>query len=517
MREEATEKMHREHEALQSIFRSLAEGVIVADKDGNFLFFNHIAEKILGIGSKAVASDEWSSVYGCFYPDKITPYPSEQLPLARALRNEVVNSELIFIKNPERPEGLYIDISARPINDNNGSVQGGTVIFRDITATKRAELLHKQSTDALKKLSNAVEQTADSVIITDKHGIVEYVNPAFEETTGYSRESIIGQSPRILNSGIHSKVFYKEIWKTILAGEPWRGTITNKKKSGDIYWCEQTITPMKDDEGNITNFVSVMKDITELKEKHEQEFRLRVAREVQQRLYKAHVNVPGYDIGGAAFSAVETGGDYFDFIEMPDGNIGLIIGDVCGHGIGSALIMAATRAYLRAFAKLESDPGVILTRVNRELAADLDKKLFVTLILIRLDPKRHRCDYASAGHVPAYLLDGSGKVVHRMKSTGIPLGIMQEAIYHTSNPLEMEEKNILALLTDGITEAHTPGGAEFGMARALGVIRRHNRMSAQQIVTQLYQTVRDFAEKMPQEDDITSIICKLEKKQRRSG
>ena len=114
---------------------------------------------------------------------------------------------------------------------------------------------------------------------------------------------------------------------------------------------------MTDEDGNITNFVSVIKDITELKEKQEQEVRLHVAQEVQQKLCKTTISLPGYDIAGATFSAVETSGDYFDFISMPNGYTGIVVGDVCGHGIASALIMAETRAYLRAFAKVESDPG----------------------------------------------------------------------------------------------------------------------------------------------------------------
>ena len=140
---------------------------------------------------------------------------------------------------------------------------------------------------------------------------------------------------------------------------------------------------------------------------------------------------------------------------------------------------------------------------------DLDKKHFVTLILIRIDPDQKLLDYASAGHVPAYVLDDSGKVAYRMMSTGIPLGIMHDITYDTSDRVQLKNGNILALLTDGITEAHTPAGVEFGMARTLGVFRRHSRLSAQQIVTQLHQTVRSFANNMPQEDDITSIICKV--------
>jgi len=123
----------KEKETLQSILNSLDEGVIIANKNGKFLFFNPVAKKILGIGLKNVKAEEWSKTYGCYYPDKVNPYPSEELPLARALRNEEVIDEKMFIKNPKRSTGVYINVSAAPIKDEQGLVSGGAVIFRDVS------------------------------------------------------------------------------------------------------------------------------------------------------------------------------------------------------------------------------------------------------------------------------------------------------------------------------------------------------------------------------------------------
>jgi PAS domain S-box-containing protein len=123
----------------------------------------------------------------------------------------------------------------------------------------------KQTEEALRKLSSAVEQTADLMIITDKKGVIEYVNSAFEELTGYSKEEAIGRTPRILQSGRHDQEFYETLWKTILSGEVFRTVVINKKKSGELYYEEKTITPVKDAPGNITHFVSTSKDITESK------------------------------------------------------------------------------------------------------------------------------------------------------------------------------------------------------------------------------------------------------------
>jgi sigma-B regulation protein RsbU (phosphoserine phosphatase) len=492
----------RGEKELRTTLDSLAEGVIITDEHGKFLFFNQVAQKILGIGLRHVSPAEWSSVYGCYYPDKITPYPAEQLPLAQAIRGNRVTSELIFIRNPERPQGTYIDISANPLRGPDGSVRGGTVIFRDVTQTRQNE-------ERLRKLSSAVEQTADSVVITNNQGVIEYVNPAFEKTTGYSCEEVLGKTPRILKSGVHDGSFYKKLWRKILNGNPYRGTIVNRKKGGELYWSEQTITPIKDKNGNITNFVTVMKDITELKEKHEQDARLKVAREIQQRLLKPDISVPGFDIAGATYPAVETTGDYFDFVPFSDGCIGIVVGDALGHGIGAALIMAQTRAYLRAFARTESDPGVILNLLNQELARDLGDDHFVTLILARLDPRRNMLDYASAGHVPAYLLNSAGRVDHVMESIDIPLGINRDWTFRKSEPIKLAPENVLVFFSDGIMELFLRGKIEFWVDRALDIIAHHRLGSSHQILENLYQEARDFLEGQPQVDDMTCIICKV--------
>lgn len=376
------------------------------------------------------------------------------------------------------------------------------VYTEDITASNMVE-------ENLRMLSNAVEQTADSVVITDKKGIIEYVNPAFVETTGYSRNEALGKTPRLLKSDKQDNTFYKNLWKTILENKTYQGTIINKKKNGELYWSQQTITPMKDKNGEITNFVSVLKDITELRDKQEQEARLKIASDLQARLLKASISVPGFDIQGKTYSAIETCGDYFDFILMKDGSIGIVICDVCGHGIGAALIMVQTRAYLRVLSRLETDPGVILTQINQALAEDLDEIHFVTLILARIDPKNNLLEYVSAGHIPAYLIKDSDDIAVQLESTGIPLGVLKDYTYLTSNPIKIESGDILALITDGIIESRLPDEEEFGCDRTIEVIKSHRSASSDIIIQKLYESTRSFVNYHTQDDDITTIICKV--------
>jgi len=104
--------------------------------------------------------------------------------------------------------------------------------------------------DTVRKLWQAIEQSADLVLITDRAGVIEYVNPAFESLTGYSREEAIGQTPRLLKSGQQSPELYQELWATIMSGNVFRGILANRKKSGEIFYAEKSITPGRDSEGS---------------------------------------------------------------------------------------------------------------------------------------------------------------------------------------------------------------------------------------------------------------------------
>ncbi|HLO33504.1 MAG TPA: PAS domain S-box protein [Anaerolineales bacterium] len=128
----------------------------------------------------------------------------------------------------------------------------------DITLRKQAEDLNRQ-------LSRIVEQTEDTVVVTNRDGVIEYVNPAFERLTGYAKEEALGQTPRVLKSGLHDNEFYRELWNTILKGDVFQSEIANRKKNGDLYHEVKTITPLRDAQDTITHFVATGKDITQHK------------------------------------------------------------------------------------------------------------------------------------------------------------------------------------------------------------------------------------------------------------
>jgi PAS domain S-box-containing protein len=489
---------------LESVVECLPDGVILADLSGTFLIFNKAAKKILGIGPRVVPSTDWAQTYGFFLPDEVTPYSSDELPLARALRGEEVNGAEIFVRNEQVPDGRWINANALPWRDETGATRGGLVIFRDVSDGKKSQELNE-------RLSNVVEQTADSVLITDQDGTIVYVNPAFEQTTGYSRDEALGSTPRLLKSGEHDGQFYKAIWDTVLGGHVFRGTMINRKKDGQIFHSEQTISPIVGADGRCEALVSVAKDITERLRAERQEVELEAAHAIQQRLYpRESPQIPGFDIAGAVHPAESLCGDYFDFFPMPGGCIGITIADVCGHGVGPSILMAQARAYLRSLALTHADVGEILSRLNGILTVEGSQREFVTQILLRLDPDARTLVFANAGHPSGLLLDRNGDVREELRSGGTPLGLFADRVYSSSRAIRLEPGDVVVLFTDGIAESCDLAGIEFGTRGVLELIRSHRRDPAHQILEALNKAACSFQSGGPQLDDMTTVVCKVE-------
>jgi serine phosphatase RsbU (regulator of sigma subunit) len=234
------------------------------------------------------------------------------------------------------------------------------------------------------------------------------------------------------------------------------------------------------------------------------------ARRIQEKLMPAAAPaLAGFDIAGITRPAKATGGDYFDYVPMLDGSVGVVVGDVSDHGFGPALLMASTRAYLRAFAQTQADLGELLSLVNRVLTLDMEDDRFVTLVLARLDPRSRTLVYTSAGHPTAYVLNASGHVRLSLPSTGPLLGAGSHGSFLTSPVVPLEPGELVILLSDGVLEASAPDGAPFGSTRAAHIVRIYRHDPAAGIVYNLYHAVRAFAQNAPQLDDITAVVIKV--------
>ena len=198
--------------------------------------------------------------------------------------------------------------------------------------------------------------------------------------------------------------------------------------------------------------------------------------------------------------AREVGGDFYDFLELEDGRLGLVVGDATGKGMPAALVMATTRGMLRAVAQSLDSPGEVLARVNDALYPDVPSAMFVTCFYAILDPAAGRLRYANAGHDLPYLLQ-DGKEVHELRATGMPLGLMPEMGYEEKEAVLREGDSVL-FYSDGLVEAHAPDYEMFGFPRLGALIAEHG--NERSLVDSLLEALHSFVgEGWDQEDDIT--------------
>jgi PAS domain S-box-containing protein len=499
-----SEKTRREQaEFARSVIHSVSEGVMVADASGRMTIVNEAARRILGRGPLNSARAEWSEAFGLYVPGTDRHFPTDQLPLPRAIRGEHVPETEIFVRNAQVPDGAWTSVTGSPLKDIDGQLIGGVVVFRDVTHQKRTQELSQ-------RLSNAVEQAADSVFITDRAGVIEYVNPAFEATTGYSRSEATGRTPTLLKSGLQPPAYYANLWTTITGGQPFKGTVINRKKSGEHFHAEQTITPIRDEStGEIIHFVSVMRDMTDQIKLRESEIEMRLGASVQQRLSPQEPpTIPGYDIAGTSAPASATGGDYYDFIPLPDGKLALGIADVSGHGVGAALIMTATRAYLRSLASTLTPLDRLAGELNRLLFADLHEQHYVTMILVLLDGASGTLTWANFGHPAGYVFDRSGAVKAQLRSSCTPLGMFPRISCTQGPSVTLDSGDTLVILTDGILEAASTRGVEFGSSAVLDVVKSVIDRPAREIADRVIAAAQSFLDGRSQEDDFTIVVCK---------
>lgn len=234
-------------------------------------------------------------------------------------------------------------------------------------AHKKLAELSLWLTDEVRKTSMVVNQSPISVIITDPDGIIEYVNPTFVETTGYSSEEALGCNPNILKSGFASPEFYKDLWDTITSGQVWRGTLQNRRKDGSLFWEDARISPLRDSGGNITNFVAIKENIT-LKKEYE-------ARLEWQANYDSLTGLPNrmlvQDRLGQAIALADRNGGQVAVLHI-DLNRFKSVNDTMGHETGDEILRQVSTRLLA-----EQRQADTLARIGNDefvmVLADLDQ------------------------------------------------------------------------------------------------------------------------------------------------
>jgi serine phosphatase RsbU (regulator of sigma subunit) len=236
---------------------------------------------------------------------------------------------------------------------------------------------------------------------------------------------------------------------------------------------------------------------------------LAIARQIQRGLLPARPpELDGFDICGMNRPADLTGGDYYDWQQLPDGRLAVVLADVAGHGIGPAIVMAVCRAYARSTAPTAPDAAALVARLNELLHDDLPSDRFITLVvgILHRDGTAH---LSSAGHGPTFLYRASTGTVTQYNADGLPLGVNPTESYDPFNALTLGDGDVIMMLTDGFFEATHPGTSEgFGIQRLSEVLRSAAASDAQTILRTVDEAVSKYAQGAPQADDMTAIVIK---------
>jgi serine phosphatase RsbU (regulator of sigma subunit) len=241
---------------------------------------------------------------------------------------------------------------------------------------------------------------------------------------------------------------------------------------------------------------------------------LDLAREVQQNLLpNKNPQMERLDIAGRSIYCDETGGDFYDFITRDTGENGqltIAIGDVSGHGISSALLMATVRSSLRQRLSQPGDAGGIISDVNRQLVQDVeDSGQFMTLFYLNIDATKMHAQWVRAGHDPAIFYDPAKDAFEELGGSGIALGIEEDWRYKEYLKTDLDKGQIIFLSTDGIWEALNPKGDMFGKERIYDIIRKNLSLSANEIINTILASLKRFQQGAQIEDDITLVVIKI--------
>jgi len=243
------EALRESEQFSMQIINNAEEGIVVYDANLRFRGWNPYMERLSGLTAREVIGKK---------PLELFPFLKDEggtERLKRILEGRSISSlEFPFHFSFNGYAG-WISETLSPLKNAKGEITGVIGVMRDITARKQTE-------DTLRKLYAAVEQSPTIVMITDKNGIIEFVNPRFTQLTGFSFEEAIGRNPRIQKGDTPHEVF-QDLWETITTGKVWEGDLRNKRKDGSLFWEHATISPIRDESGEITHYLAIKEDITE--------------------------------------------------------------------------------------------------------------------------------------------------------------------------------------------------------------------------------------------------------------
>jgi sigma-B regulation protein RsbU (phosphoserine phosphatase) len=238
---------------------------------------------------------------------------------------------------------------------------------------------------------------------------------------------------------------------------------------------------------------------------------LKLAEEVQRNLLPSHApKIPGLDISGISSYCDETGGDYYDFLNLPDDHLGIVVADASDHGVGAALHMTTARAFLLYGTQNVDGLAALIDDINRHLVRDgLQTGRFVSLFLLEIDPQQKSLRWVRAGHEPALLYEPGPNEFQQLSGVGIVLGADGDYRFQAYSRHQWAPGSVVVIATDGVHETRNKENRMFGRERLHEIVRRHHMETAASIQTVILKELENFRGSAAQEDDVTLVVAKL--------
>jgi PAS domain S-box-containing protein len=452
---------------------------------------------------------------------RTTPCSSREHPCPLEIikeRKQPVTVEHTHYDNQGKP--LFFEIHAYPLFDAEGKVSKIIEHSLEITPIKRMQEAHVESEQRYHRL---IESAHDIIQSIRPDGSLAFVNRAWHKILGYTETDLASMNLFDIIPP-DSLQHCQELFSKVLTGQSLTNIpITFMAKDGTRVSVEGNVSPRMLN-GKIVSTHGIFRDVTERKLAEEKLAKysrhleqiiaaLNVAQEVQQSLLPQHPpKEKRFDLAGSSIYCDETGGDYYDYIELPQIGpdvYGIVVGDVSGHGISSALEMASIRAYLRGRATQGGSVAEIITDTNHLVSTDTTETgRFMTLFFLKIEAQTGQLTWVRAGHDPVLLYSPDSDRFEKLEGEGLPLGV-DENYRYTEYTATAEPGQTLLLFTDGILEARNIKGEMFGKNRFKDVIRRNADLGAEGLHAAIIDAVTTFQGEAQQEDDITLVVLKF--------
>jgi sigma-B regulation protein RsbU (phosphoserine phosphatase) len=416
---------------------------------------------------------------------------------ARANANSVQQSDLLALISK-----VSVTLLA-PATLDETLRQVVSLVFEAVPAERCLIMLR----DAKAELKIRVAQLRNS---KEETGEVRVSRSIIEEVVGQGRSVLTSDAqhdPRFMSSTMTIQGIRSVLAVPLGVGERIFGMIYADSPLAEAKFSQDHLTVLTTLASVAAIRVENARLMEEDLERERFERELNLAREIQQRFQPSsapHVN--GYEMQGISFPCYEIGGDYYDFIERPDGRMVIALGDVSGKGTSAALLMSSLHAAMHAQIPAHKNLGETISAVNRYLAETIPLNRFITLFCAELDPATGMLSFLNAGHNPPLIAHAGGSM-EQLAAGGIPLGIVGDAVYREGRT-QLHPGDALVIYSDGVSETQNAAGEEFGPVRLYNTVARYLESTAAGIRDKIEADLTKFAQGTPAGDDITLVIVK---------